>query len=162
MATRLFVCDDTGEELWELDPDGADSQGSSRTLPATLASPQGMTRSQRTLYWSWNLFGKLGGTTDTLWELGSRLMCGYRRDARYETSLSGITFPTGLTVFDGRFLIGDKCGDQLWEIAHDVADGEGNAAQKSSQQLGLAPPAMTVLSGRLFVCDQVRRVASRD
>ena len=42
MASRLFVCDNTGDELWELDPDGSDSQGTSRTLPVTLLSPRGM------------------------------------------------------------------------------------------------------------------------
>ena len=25
MATRLFVCDTTGDELWEINPDGSNS-----------------------------------------------------------------------------------------------------------------------------------------
>ena len=41
---RLLVADDTGDELYELDPDGADSQGTRlRALPSGLTSPRSMT-----------------------------------------------------------------------------------------------------------------------
>ena len=44
LNNRLLIADDTGDELYELDPDGADSQGTRlRALPSGLTHPQGMT-----------------------------------------------------------------------------------------------------------------------
>ena len=40
MASRLFITDTDGDQLWELDPEGANTEGSSRTLPANLTSLQ--------------------------------------------------------------------------------------------------------------------------
>ena len=41
---RLLIADTTGDELYELDPDGADSQGDRlRALPSGLTIPQAMT-----------------------------------------------------------------------------------------------------------------------
>ena len=38
---RLLIADITGDELYEIDPDGADSQGTLlRDLPSGLTSPQ--------------------------------------------------------------------------------------------------------------------------
>lgn len=44
MANRLLIADNSGDELFEIDPDGADSQGTRlRALPAGLTSPFAMT-----------------------------------------------------------------------------------------------------------------------
>ena len=63
MASRLLIADTTGDELWEIDPDGADTQGTLlRDLPTTLTGPQGMTV----------LGGRLliaDNTGDELWEI---------------------------------------------------------------------------------------------
>ena len=41
---RLFIADNNGDELFELDPDGADTEGTRlRDLPSGLTNPQGMT-----------------------------------------------------------------------------------------------------------------------
>ena len=43
LGGRLLVADEVGVELWEIDPDGADSQGTLlRDFPATLTLPFGM------------------------------------------------------------------------------------------------------------------------
>ena len=44
LGGRLLIADDTGDELWEIDPDGADTQGTLlRDLPGNLTFPQAMT-----------------------------------------------------------------------------------------------------------------------
>ena len=44
LSGRLLIADNTGDELFEIDPDGADSQGTRlRALPTALTSPAGMT-----------------------------------------------------------------------------------------------------------------------
>ena len=41
---RLLIADNSGNELWEIDPDGSDTQGTLlRDLPSGLTSPQSMT-----------------------------------------------------------------------------------------------------------------------
>ena len=42
LAGRLLIADTTGGELWEIDPDGADTEGTLlRDLPSGLAAPYG-------------------------------------------------------------------------------------------------------------------------
>ena len=42
MAERLLIADVAVAELWEIDPDGADTEGTLlRDLPTTLTSPTG-------------------------------------------------------------------------------------------------------------------------
>ena len=40
LGGRLLIADNDGDELWEIDPDGSDSQGTLlRDLPTNLTSP---------------------------------------------------------------------------------------------------------------------------
>ena len=44
LNNRLLIADNTGDELFEIDPDGSDSQGTLlRDLPSGLTSPLSMT-----------------------------------------------------------------------------------------------------------------------
>ena len=43
-GSRLFIADNTGDELWEIDPDGSDTEGVElRNLPSGLTNPWAMT-----------------------------------------------------------------------------------------------------------------------
>ena len=44
LNSRLLIVDDTGDELYEINPDGADAEGTRlRALPSGLTFPTGMT-----------------------------------------------------------------------------------------------------------------------
>ena len=63
-GSRLFIADNLGDELWEIDPDGSDTEGVElRSLPVELTNPQGMTVLRGRLFIADNLqatsFGKL-------------------------------------------------------------------------------------------------------
>ena len=64
---RLFVADDGGDELWEIDPDGADNEGTLlRDFPSGLSGPRGMTVYAGRLFVS-DIFGTAAG--DELFEI---------------------------------------------------------------------------------------------
>ena len=97
---RLFIADDTGTDLWELDPDGADDQrGVRRDLPSGLTIPL-----STTVYEGRLLVADTAG--DELWELdpdGADDQGGVLRDLP-----SGLTTPLSMTVSEGRLLVADS------------------------------------------------------
>ena len=142
LTSRLFIADSTGDELWELDPDGADTEGSSRTLPATLTSPTGMTVFNGRL-----LVADDSG--DELWELspdGADL-----QGMRLRAFPANLGSPQGMTVFNGRLLVVDS-DDELWELDPDGADAQGLKIRDLPSGL-TTPQSMTVFNGRLFIAD---------
>ena len=141
-TSRLFIADSSGDELWELDPDGADTQGSSRTLPATLTSPSGMTVFNGRL-----LVADDSG--DELWELspdGADL-----QGMRLRAFPANLGSPQGMTVFNGRLFVVDS-DDEIWELDPDGADAQGLKIRDLPSGL-TTPQSMTVFNGRLFIAD---------
>ena len=142
-TTRLFVCDNDGDELWEIDPDGADGEGTLlREFPAALADPRGMTVLNGRL-----LIADRNG--DELWEIdpaGADAEGTLLRDFP-----SGLSDPRGMTVFNGRLFVVDNTGDELFEIDPDGANSEGTSRTLPGTLTG--PGGMTVFDGRLLVVD---------
>ena len=144
MADRLFVADTSGDELWEIDPDGSDTQGTKlRDFPSSLTTPFAMTVLGRRL-----LVADDNG--DELWEIdpdGSDTQGTKLRDFP-----SSLTTPIGMTVLGTRLLVADTSGDQLWEIDPDGSDTQGTKL-RDFPSLVTGPRAMTVLGRRLLVAD---------
>ena len=90
LGSRLLVADITGDELYEIDPDGSDTEGTRlRAFPSGLTFPQGMTVLGSRLLVADN-------TGDDLWEIdpdGSDT-----EGTRLRAFPSGLTAPTGMTV----------------------------------------------------------------
>ena len=105
MAARLFIADNGGNRLWELDPDGANTQGTSRTLPSALA-PAAMTAYQGRLLIADN-------ANDALWQLDPDGADG--EGTRLRGFPSGLHSPIGMAVFNERLFIIEYNG-ALWEI----------------------------------------------
>ena len=141
MASRLFVCDDSGDELWEIiDPDG--STAINRTLPATLTHPQGMTVFNGRL-----LVADDSG--DELWELDPDGADGQGDLIRNLPSV--LSFPVAMTAFNGRLLVLYNSGE-LWELDPDGADGQGEKIRDLPGGLAFfGNNAMTAFNGRLLV-----------
>ena len=144
MVARLLIADISGAELWEIDPDGSDTQGTLlRDLPTGLSSPQGMTV----------LGGRLlitDTTGDELWEIdpdGSDTQGTLLRDLP-----TGLTSPRGMTVLGARLLITDDDGNELWEIDPDGSNTQGTLLRDLPTGL-TSPQGMTVLGGRLLIAD---------
>ena len=144
MASRLLIADNTGDELWEIDPDGGNTEGTLlRDLPTTLTAPVGMTV----------LGGRLliaDNTGGELWEIdpdGGNTEGTLLRDLP-----TTLTAPFGMAVLGGRLLIADNLGDELWEIDPDGANTEGTLLRDLPTTL-TAPFGMTVLGGRLLIAD---------
>ena len=144
MAGRLLIADNSGEELFEIDPDGADSQGTLlRDLPSGLTSPFGMTDFDGRL-----LIADFSGAE--LFEIDPD---GADSQGTLLRSLpSGLTGPYGMTDFDGRLLIADLTGAELFEIDPDGADSQGTLLRSLPSGL-LTPGAMTDFDGRLLIAD---------
>ena len=141
---RLFVADNIGDELWEIDPDGSNTEGTLlRDFPGGLSSPTGMTVFN----------GRLLVADDTgneLWEInpdGADAEGTLLRDFP-----TGLGSPSGMTVFDGRLFVADDGGDELWEIDPDGSDSQGTLLRDFPSGLS-GPRGMTVFAGRLFVSD---------
>ena len=92
------------------------SEGTSRTLPGTLISPQGMTVFDGRLL-------IVDNSGDELWELDPDGANGEGTKLRNLPFV--LTSPGGMTVFDGRLLVADDNSDKLFEIDPDGADAEG-------------------------------------
>ena len=145
LGGRLLVADNTGDELWEIDPDGADSEGTLlRNFPTALTRP-----SRGWLSWAaacWLLIM----TGDELWEIdpdGAGSQGTLLRN--FPTALPD---PFGMTVLGGRLLVADSDGDELWEIDPDGAGSQGTLLRNFPATL-TSPFGMTVLGGRLLVAD---------
>ena len=141
---RLLVVDGTDDDLWELDPDGSNSEGTLlRDVPSGLTVPAGMTSHNGRLF-----VVNSGG--DDLWELnpdGSNSEGTLLRDVP-----SGLTIPAGMTSHNGRLLVVDRGGDDLWELNPDGSNSEGTTLRNLPSGLTF-PSGMTSHNGRLFVVD---------
>ena len=139
MAEFVYVCDDTGDELWTIDPDVP--AFSHRTLPSTLTNPQGMTVFNGRLL--------VADSSHELWELdpdGADAQGIKIRDIP-----SVLSFPLAMTVFNGRLLVVHDNGE-LWELDPDGADTEGEKIRDLPGVLAFVGlSAMTVFNGRLLV-----------
>ena len=142
--SRLLIADTNSNELYELDPDGADSQGDRlRALPSGLTFPVGMTV----------LNGRLliaDDSGDELYELDPD--GADSQGDRLRALPSGLTAPEAMTVLNGRLLIADTTGDELYELDPDGADSQGDRLRALPSGL-TAPGGMTVLNGRLLIAD---------
>ena len=114
---------DHGDELYELDPDGAFQP---RHPPARLAQwadqPTG---------WMTVLNGRLliaDDHGDELYELDPD--GADSQGTRLRALPSGLTIPYGMTVLNGRLLIADTTGDELYELDPDGADSQGDRLRK--------------------------------
>ena len=146
MAGRLFIADFTGAELYEIDPDGADTQGTRlRALPTGLTVPTGMTVYEGRLLITDN-------DGDELFEIDPD--GADTQGTRLRALPTGLTTATGMTVYEGRLLITDNDGDELFEIDPDGADTQGTLLRDLPSGL-TAPVSMTNFDGRLFIADIV-------
>ena len=134
---RLLIADHLGRELWEIDPDGSDTEGTIlRILPSGLLTPHGMT------VFEGRLLIADSSLSDNLWEIdpdGSDTEGTILRDLP-----STLTHPTSMTVFEGRLLIVHSTRRELWEIDPDGSDTEGTILRILPSDL-LSPGGMTVL-----------------
>ena len=144
VVSRLLIAGRTSDELWEVDPDGADSEGTLlRSFPASLTSPRAMA-----VYGGRLLIAD--NDNDGLWEVDPD---GADSEGTLLRSFpASLTYPLGMAVYGGRLLIADNTGDELWEVDPDGADAEGTRLRGFPASL-LFPSGMTVLNGRLFIAD---------
>ena len=146
LVGKLLIADNTGNGLWEIDPDGADSEGTRlRQLPAALTTPFGMTvLAGRLLIADWSYDQIVEIDPDGADTEGTLL-----RDLP-----AALTNPNAMTVLAGRLLIADGTGvgSELWEIDPDGADTEGTLLRDLPAAL-TNPAGMTVLAGRLLIAD---------
>ena len=141
---RLLIADTIGDELYELDPDGADTQGTRlRALPTGLTSPHGMT-----VYNGRLLIADTIG--DELYELDPD--GADTQGTRLRALPTGLTNPYGMTVYNGRLLIADTDGDELYELDPDGADTQGTRLRALPTGLTI-PHGMTVLISPTAVPD---------
>ena len=144
VASRLLIADTAGAELYEIDPDGADSQGTLlRDLPSGLILPFSMT----------NFNGRLLITDDDGAELYEIDPDGADSQGTLLRDLpSGLTGPLAMTNFNGRLLITDDDDNELYEIDPDGADSQGTRLRALPSGLTL-PGGMTNFNGRLLIAD---------
>ena len=122
----------------------AAAEGSSRTLPATLTNPQGMTVFNGRLLVA-------DDASSALWELDPDGADGQGDLIRNLPSV--LSFPLGMTVFNGRLLVVYDNGE-LWEIDPDGADTEGEKIRDPPSGLAFSgPQGMTVFNGRLLIAN---------
>ena len=144
MTDRLLIADNSGDALYEIDPDGADQEGTLlRALPSGLTSPYGMT--------------VLGNRLLIADDFGNELYeidpdAADQEGTRLRALPSGLTSPDAMTVLGNRLLIADSNGDDLWEIDPDAADSEGTRLRALPSGLS-SPYGMTVLGNRLLIAD---------
>ena len=144
MAERLLIADNTGDELFELDPDGVDSEGTPlRDLPSGLTTPLSMAVYNGRLLIADN-------TGDELFELDPD--GADTQGTRLRSLPSGLTAPQGMAVYNGRLLIADNTGDELFELDPDGADTQGTLLRDMPSGLE-APQGMAVYNGRLLIAD---------
>ena len=141
---RLLIVDNTSDELFELDPDGLDSEGTLlRGMPSGLTSPSAMTVHEGRLL-------VVEDAGDDLFELDPD---GLGSEGTLLRSLpSSLTTPYGMTDLEGRLLIVDFVDDELWEIDPDGADDEGTLLRALPSGL-TGPFSMTVYEGRVLIGD---------
>ena len=144
VRTRLLVADSAGDELFEIDPDGPDSQGARlRAFPPGLTSPNGMT-----VLGSRLLIADSAG--DELFEIDPD--GADDQGTRLRAFPPGLTSPTAMTGYQDRVLIADDSGDELFEIDPDGADDQGTRLRAFPPGLS-TPLGMAVLGNRLLVAD---------
>ena len=139
LGSRLLVVDNPllGDELYEIDPDGADTEGTRlRGLPLGLTGPRGMAvLGSRLLIADYDLA--------ELWEINPDGVD--TEGTRLRGLPSGLRDPRAMTVLGSRLLIADDDGDELYEINPDGADTEGtrlrafNAAGLTCPSMGMTP-----------------------
>ena len=143
-VARLLIAAEDAGDLYEIDPDGANSQGDLlRALPSGLTEPQAMTSHDGRL-----LIVDADGSD--LYEIdpdGADAQGGLLRALP-----SGLTNPRGMTSHDGRLLIADADGDELYEIDPDGAGSQGDLLRDLPSGLTF-PGAMTSHDGRLLIAD---------
>ena len=128
------------DELWEIDPDGSNSQGTLlRDLPSGLSSANGMTAfNNRLLLADSTDDPAIGGDLYEINPDGSNSQGGLLRDLP-----NGLNFPNGMTVFNNRLLIVDGADDDLWEIDPDGSSSQGTRLRALPSGLTL-PVSMAV------------------
>ena len=138
---RLFAADTSGDELWELDPDGADDEGTSRTLPNALINPNALALHQ---------FNILCIQSGGLWRLNPE---GGNREGALIRELPDI-FGTsrGMTRLGGRLLIAGA-NNNLLEADPDGDDDEGVILRSLPVDLNVTV-AMTAYNNRLLVLNR--------
>ena len=144
-TNRLLIVDTSGDdELYEIDPDGVDTQGTRlRVLPSGLTVSQGMTVFNNRL-----LIADTAG--DELYEIDPDGVD--TQGTRLRALPSGLTIPEGMTVFNNRLLIVDDSGDELYEIDPDGVDTQGTRLRALPSGL-TNPKGMTVFNNRLLIVD---------
>ena len=148
-ATRLFVVDTIGDELYEIDPDGVDTEGARlRQFPSGLTNPLSMTVLNGRLLIADNDGDELYEIDPDVADIGGANTEG----TRLRRFPSGLSTPSGMTVLNGRLLIVNIIGYELWAIDPDGADTEGTRLRDLPSGL-TSPLSMTVLNGRLFIAD---------
>ena len=144
MALRLLIANNDGDELYEIDPDGSDSQGGLlRALPSGLTGPQGMAVFNGRL-----LIADANGS-----ELFDIDPDGADSQViRLRALPPGLTAPLSMAVYNGRLLITDDDGDELHEIDPDGSDSQGGLLR--ALPFGIdGPRGMAVFNGRLLIAD---------
>ena len=141
---RLLIADNSGSGLFEIDPDGADTEGTQlRTFPSGLSYPLGMT----------GLFGRLliaDFNGADLWEIdpdgedteGTRLRLLPTR----------LTTPVSMTLLGSRLLIADNTGKELFEIDPDGSNTQFTRQPTLPTDLEF-PSGMTVFHNRLLIAN---------
>ena len=138
---RLLIADNDGDELYEVDPDGADAQGVRlRSLPAGLASPLAMTVYAGRLL--------VADNDRELYEIDPDGADG--QGVVLRTIPRGVV--TGMAVYEGRLLVADPNTQTLAEIDPDGENAQ-EVALRSLADYSPSPTGMTVFDGRLLVAD---------
>ena len=143
---RLFIVGSTSDRLWEIDPAGAATQGTSRTLPSGLTFAQGMTVLNGQLM-------VIDNSGDELWRLNPDGADG--EGTRLREFPSGLRTPDAMTVYNGRLLIIDsRSSDELWEVDPTGGDDQGTLLRGFPSTLN-GIRGMTVYNNRLFIVDSL-------
>ena len=141
---RLLVFDDTSDDIFEINPDGEDTEGTRlRGLPSTLVQPAAAAVLNGRLL----VFDNIG---DELYEINPD---GEDTEGTKLRDLpSTLTAPLAAAVLNGRLLVFDDTGDEIFEINPDGEDTEGTRLRGLPSTL-TRPFAAAVLNGRLLVFD---------
>ena len=158
---HLLVVDDSGDELWRIDPSSPGTAttppnpyGNLGDLPSGLTAPHAMAWHDGALY-------VVDSGSDELWRIDPSAPDSTTSPyGNLGTLPSGLTSSQGMTSHDGALLIVDDSGDELWRI--DPADpddtsgdfGEVGGPGNGSLPSGLTQPvSMTSHDGALYVVD---------
>ena len=150
-ARRLFVADSTSDRLFEVDPDGSTSQGTSRTMPSGLTQPGGMVNYGESLLVS-------DDSGDELWDLDQD--GGNGQGIKLRDFPSEISSPLAIVVYKNRVLV--MSGKRIYEVHPHGENSQVNLLRVADPVPPVLAQGAAVYEGRLIIVSQDDRLIELD